>query len=341
MKEIWFSLCYFILLMSASVAVANDFSGVVQTIEKSYVSIEFSPSANERKTIGSSTKPDELMKKLLEGRQNKRGTTKGSGFFIDNQGYLITSFNTVSSSGEIWISTHDGFRHKGTFVGGDESLDLSVIKINSTDYPGVTFSEDFTLGESVAVLSNHTELKNTLSSGIISHLPQVNALSAPFPMLQADTAIDLGSAGSPLFNRKGEVLGMVSAAIIINHKFAGQAFAIPTKSLMRFLPNLKSTGKINRASLGIAGGDVWLDVSSDRQQKYVIISEVMSGSAADKAGLEVGDFIVDFNGTKVSDWWHFIGMVALAEPMKDYSLTIQRNGKNKKVMVTLLPLKDD
>ncbi|NVJ50754.1 MAG: trypsin-like peptidase domain-containing protein [Gammaproteobacteria bacterium] len=321
--------------MMPTVMAATDFRQALQTISPSYVTLYLKRGNKAALRPNGSTRPDELMERLLDGRRSAATETKGSGFIIDTAGHIVTTSSNIDAQQTLWVETYDGIRHPGELVATSRSLDIAIIKIQSKQYPAVTFAPSAQLGEPVAILSTHRQLANILTTGVVSSLPRVSALSRPFPLLQSDAIVDLGSAGAPMFNQQGEVLGMINAALIENRGFAGQSFAVPAATLKRFVPMLSAKQSLQRAVLGVSGVDHFIELNSGQLRPTAMITEVTRDSPAAAANLASGDYVIKFAEESITSWAQLQGTIANALPNKTYSMLVQRGGKSLTISVTL------
>lgn len=236
----------------------------------------------------------------------------GSGFFIDEKGYIATNNHVIENSRNIMVHTEDGGTYEATVVGADQQSDLAVIKIEPKDsekFAAVKFgdSDALVVGELAVAIGNPSgTLEGSVTAGIISALQRtITVQGLEMTVLQTDAAINSGNSGGALFNSYGEVIGINTAKLSSDGRttFDGIAFAIPSNYAVGVLKDLAANGKVTtRVQLGIMG--VGVDSTSARYYRLadrpgVLIQEIMKGGSADKAGLKSGDFIVEIDGNPV------------------------------------------
>ena len=262
----------------------------------------------------------------------------GSGFVIDKTGLILTNNHVVAKASRIKIKLADGETYDAKIVGRDPKTDLALIKVK----PGKNFPKPVRLGDSdalrvgdwVVAVGNPFGLGHTVTAGIISAKGRVIGAGPYDDFLQTDAAINPGNSGGPLFNMKGEVVG-INTAIIKGGQ--GIGFAIPINLAKSLLPQLKK-GKVIRGWLGVQIQNLTPELAQSfgiKTDQGVVISEVFSGSPAEKAGLKQGDVIIAFNGKKVKDAHDISRKVAATAPHTKATLTVIRDGKEKKLDVTL------
>ena len=220
----------------------------------------------------------------------------GSGFIISPDGYIVTNDHLIESATSITILLYNGQQYEAEIVGRAPFSDLAVVKINGQNLPHLRFgnSDLNRVGQQVAAIGNPLgELANSMTVGYISGIERdiVNIDGIPHVMLQTDAAINRGNSGGPLLNLRGEVIGVISAKFI-GMGVEGLGFAIPSNYAERVVNDLIEFGFVRRAVLGI--------IVNDDRRGNVEIAEITAGSAAESAGLLVGDVIRSIDGDEIS-----------------------------------------
>ncbi|RLB16010.1 MAG: peptidase [Deltaproteobacteria bacterium] len=262
----------------------------------------------------------------------------GSGFVISSDGFIVTNNHVVKKATEIKVKLDSGKEYDAKIVGRDPKTDLALIKV----MPDKNFPEPVKLGNSdvirvgdwVMAVGNPFGLGQTVTTGIISAKGRIIGAGPYDDFLQTDAAINPGNSGGPLFNMKGEVVG-INTAIIARGQNIG--FAIPINMAKELLPQLKS-GKIIRGWLGVMIQDITSELAKSfglSTTKGVLVSDVTKGSPADKAGLERGDVIKRFNGKEVKDSHMLSRTVAATRPKTKVTIDIVRDGKEKSLQVLI------
>jgi serine protease Do len=262
--------------------------------------------------------------------QKFRTQGAGSGVIINSDGTILTNNHVVDGASEIVVTLNDKQEHKARVVGRDPKTDLAVIKIDgkgSFKAAVLGDSDVARVGEWVLAIGNPFGLSNTVTSGIVSAKGRIIGAGPYDDFIQTDAPINPGNSGGPLFNMKGEVIG-INTAIIPNGQ--GIGFAIPVNTAKTLLPDLLSKGKVTRGYLGVNIQNISEDLASSLQlkdAKGALVSEVVQGSPAEKAGVKRGDVITGFNNKAIKDSHELSSAVAGTAVDKDVSLTIIRDGK--------------
>jgi len=262
----------------------------------------------------------------------------GSGFVISTEGFILTNNHVVKKATEIKVKLDSGREYDANIVGRDPKTDLALIKVK----PDKNFPEPVRLGDSetirvgdwVMAVGNPFGLGQTVTTGIISAKGRIIGAGPYDDFLQTDAAINPGNSGGPLFNMKGEVVG-INTAIIAQGQNIG--FAIPINMAKELLPQLKS-GKIIRGWLGVMIQDITPELAKSfglSTTEGVLVSDVTKDSPAEKTGLKRGDVITRFNGKEVKDSHMLSRTVAATRPKTNVSIDIIRDGKEKSLQVQI------
>ena len=267
----------------------------------------------------------------------------GSGMILDKEGHILTNYHVVKDVDEIKVRLSDKREFKAEVVSSDPKTDVAVIRIKEkvADLPTVQLgdSDALQVGELVMAVGAPFGLTQTVTTGIISAIGRSDVGIADYEnFLQTDAPINPGNSGGPLVNMKGEVIGMNSAIATNSGQSAGIGFAIPANMIKAMLPTLVKGGKIARGLLGVGIQD--LDKELAKQFKLPdsngsLVSSVNPGSAADKAGIKVGDVITRFNGKDVQNTRELRNGVAATAPGAKVSVELIRAGKPMTLTVTI------
>ena len=267
----------------------------------------------------------------------------GSGFIVSNDGYILTNAHVVKGADEVVVKLIDKRKFTAKVVGADMRTDVAVIKITAKDLPTVTLGDPKKLrvGEAVAAIGSPFGFENSVTAGIVSakgrSLPSENYV----PFIQTDVPINPGNSGGPLFNMKGEVVGINSQIYSRSGGYQGVSFAIPIDVAMEVVDQLKSSGKVSRGWLGVVIQEVTADLAESfglDRPRGALVSQVQPDSPASKAGLQTADVILEFNGTAVENSGDLPRMVGMAKPGTKIPLTVWRKGKTQALMVVLAEL---
>ncbi len=278
-------------------------------------------------------------------RQRPDSPSSGSGVIIDKDGYIVTNNHVVGDASEVQVRLIDKRKFTGKVVGRDPDTDLAVVKIDSkSPLPTVPLgdSSQVKVGQWVIAVGNPFGLEHTLTVGVVSALKRENVnLSRYEDFIQTDASINPGNSGGPLFNIKGEVIGINTA--IIN--FAqGIGFAIPSKMVQDIYPQLVAKGRVSRGWLGVGIQTVTEDLAAQfnlDKEEGVLVNEVFDGEPAQKAGIQPGDIILKVDNAIVDTPTSLAKAVAALTPGKAANLKILRNGEMRDLSVVLSERKDE
>jgi serine protease Do len=278
--------------------------------------------------------------RLPRGQKRK---SLGSGFIVTGDGYILTNNHVVQRADEITVRLHDEKEFKAEVIGTDPKTDIALIKIEAGEnLPHVTLGDSAALevGAWVVAIGNPFGLSHTVTTGIVSAKGRVIGSGPYDDFIQTDASINPGNSGGPLFNLKGEVVG-INTAIVQGGQ--GIGFAIPVNIGRNVFTQLKVTGKVVRGFLGVYIQKITPDMAESIGLKGtdgVIVTQVIEDSPAEKSGLKQGDVITQFEGKKVHDPHELPSLVASTAPGKRANLTVVRDGKKKKLTVKIGELKE-
>jgi len=266
---------------------------------------------------------------------------QGSGFIISKDGYILTNNHVVSDADSITVTLGDGRKFDATVVGTDPKTEVALIKIeDSGDLPYLTLgdSDALQVGEWVLAAGNPFGLSQTITAGIVSAKERSEVGITDYAnFIQTDAAVNPGNSGGPLLNIHGEVIGINTAIISQNGSYAGNVgigFAIPINQAKPIKDQLIANGKISRSVLGIYIQEVDDELAKSfglAESTGILIGQVMEGSAAEEAGLEAGDVILELNGEKVGKIGSFRSRVAAIPPNSKVDLQIFRDGQSRSI----------
>jgi len=259
----------------------------------------------------------------------------GSGLIISLEGYVLTNSHVVDKARTIRVKLSDGREFMADVVGRDASTDVALLKLRdvSGDLPFgyLGDSDKLNVGDWVVAIGNPFGLEQSVSQGIISAKERVIGVGVFDDFLQTDALINPGNSGGPLFNMRGEVVGVNTAVV---SQAQGIGFAVPINMVKDLLPNLKVNGHLARGWLGI---NVQEDLAEGEapHKGDAIITDVFPSSPAAAAGLRPGDRVLAVNGHPVESYLHLLRRVAILAPGSEAKLTIQRGKTSKEVTVKM------
>lgn len=265
---------------------------------------------------------------------------EGSGFIVSNDGYILTNAHVVKGADEVVVKLIDKRTFTAKVVGADTRTDVAVIKITATNLPAVKLGDPTKLrvGEAVAAIGSPFGFENSVTAGIVSAKGRSLPSETYVPFIQTDVPINPGNSGGPLFNMKGEVVGINSQIYSRSGGYMGVSFAIPIDVAMEVAKQLESGVKISRGWLGVVIQEVTADLADSfglDRPRGALVSQVQSDSPAQKAGLRPADVILEFNGKAVEDSNDLPRMVGMAKPGTKIPLQIWRKGKLQQLSVVL------
>ena len=270
----------------------------------------------------------------------------GSGFVIGPDGYIVTNAHVVDGADEVTVRLADRREFTAKVLGLDKRTDVALIRIDAKDLPKVTIGDPDKLkvGEWVVAIGKPFGLENTMTAGIVSakgrDLPQENLV----PYIQTDVAINPGNSGGPLFNLKGEVVGINSMIFSRSGGYMGLAFAIPIDVAMNTVRQLQEKGRVTRGRIGVQITEVSKETAEAfglKQPTGALVNSVEKGGPADKAGVEPGDIITKVDGREVKSSAELPRIITVVRPGSKVTLTVWRKGASRELAVTVAEMKED
>lgn len=318
------------------VGVTHTNTGKQLTLEEVYASWVNS-------TVGIST---EIVTTNWFGQQVSGGAAAGSGFVISSDGYIVTNYHVIEGAHTIKVTFYDGSEYEATLVGGEESNDVAVLKIDAQGLTPVIIgdSDGLHVGQTVTAIGNPLgELTFSQSAGIISAMDRTVTLDGGIKinMLQTDCTINSGNSGGPLFNLYGEVIGITSAKYSNNGSYSeatieGIGFAIPMNDVSGIIKDLIEHGYVTgKPNVGVLLNDVDSNALRYGIPDGAEVMAILEGSCAQKAGLQVGDIITKVNDTEITS------VAGLQETVKTYhagdkvTFAVYRDGESAELLMTL------
>ena len=276
--------------------------------------------------------------------QQVETAASGTGFFITEDGYILTNHHVISDASSVKVTLYNGETYDAKVIGSDEDYDIAVLKIDVTGATPVVLgdSSKVAIGESVAAVGNPLgELTFSMSEGIVSCVNRaINVDGTPFNMIQVDCSINPGNSGGPLFNSYGEVIGIVSAkySSYSNTTVEGIGFAIPINDVVSLVKDIMTNGYVtSKAYMGITPQT--MNAQMAQQYRYdvtegVFVCSVDPDSAAAKAGLKLGDVITKMDDKTISSYEDLVAAKKSYSAGDTVTLTVYREGKTIEVELT-------
>lgn len=271
----------------------------------------------------------------------RRSEGAGSGFIVDPDGYIVTNHHVVSDAEEIVVTLADGRQLDARIVGDDPQMDLALLEVDAGEpLPHVEFgdSDAVRVGEWVLAIGNPFGLGGSASAGIVSARGR-DIRSGPYDdYLQIDAPINRGNSGGPVFNARGEVIGVSTAIVSPNGGSVGIGFAIPSNHVTAVVEQLKETGSVERGWLGVALQDLDASLAASldlRSADGALVAEVVAGSPAEAAGFETGDVVTRFGGEDIDSVRDLTFTVARHRPGEAVTVEVIRDGRTHELEVEL------
>jgi serine protease Do len=277
-----------------------------------------------------------FFKDLPQRHEQFRRQGSGSGVIINADGHLLTNNHVVDGAKEVTVTLADQQVYPARVVGRDAKTDLAVLKIDPKQALPVApmgSSADLKVGEWVVAIGNPFGLSNSVTAGIVSAKGRVIGAGPYDDFIQTDAPINPGNSGGPLFNMKGEMVG-INTAIIASGQ--GIGFAIPIDLAKPLIPQLVSTGEVSRGYLGVNIQSITPDLAKAlklEERQGALVAEVVPGGPAAKAGIRQGDVIVGFNGESIKGSQDLPAIVAKTPVGQEATVTLHRDGKTQKLPV--------
>ncbi|TLD40871.1 MAG: HtrA protease/chaperone protein [Candidatus Jettenia ecosi] len=274
-----------------------------------------------------------------------RQRSLGSGFIIDEDGYIVTNNHVVERADEISVKLADGRDYKAKVIGRDSKTDIALIKISSlfTHLPFLSLgdSDAMRVGDWVLAIGNPFGLEHTVTQGIISATGRVIGAGPYDNFLQTDAPINPGNSGGSLVNLQGEVIGINTAIVAAGQ---GIGFAIPINLAKSIVSQLKEKGSVVRGWIGVSVQTVTPEIADFfklKGPKGVLVGDIIPGGPADKAGIKRGDIIINFDGKEIKDVSDLPRLVAGTPVGKDVNVMVIRGGDEISVTLKVEELKEE
>ncbi len=350
-------LCFLTVFSIATLQAASpqapltpDFTPIVDTAGKSVVNI-ITVNKESKKLVPDNLRQDlegtplmDVLKQMygdkLDENLSGKGPGLGSGTIISADGYVVTNSHVIEGADQIYVRLQDRREFRAKVIGKDAGTDLALLKIEAQNLPFLAYADSnlVKVGEWVLAIGSPYGFENTITVGVVSATGRSLGSERYVPFIQTDAAINPGNSGGPLLNLKGEMIGINSQIITESGSYAGLSFAVPANVIKLVVNQLQKSGSVSRGWLGLAFQDLNRDLAESfglKTTKGALISKVIPNSPADKAGIQEGDIITQFNGkdiVKATDLPPIVGLIPINS---EVAMKVIREKKELDVSLTL------
>ena len=332
----------------ASAVVPNEYPDLTYAAEnavKAVVNIEATVS------VGSKSMPRDPFFEFFgypQGYGEREARAGGSGVIISEDGYIVTNNHVIENAKKLRVKLHDGRAFDATIVGSDPATDVALIKIDATGLPTLPFgsSDDLRLGEWVLAIGYPMDLQSTITAGIVSakarRLGALNSQTSIESFIQTDAAVNPGNSGGALVNTRGELVGINTIIKTSTGSYVGYSFAVPESIVRKIVVDLKESGVVQRAILGISFQpidqqfiDQMGEVTGIDDIGGIYVASVVEDGAASEAGIRKGDIITSLDGVATNDSATFVEQIGKRRPGDKITIELRRGNKKMEVSATL------
>lgn len=348
-----------VLIGQSVQAQRDDFTELVEQSVPAVVNIEttrFGSRPTERQEERSQMPEDmpEFFRRFFEppfgergpgGRPDRHGG--GSGFIIDSDGLVITNHHVIEDADEIIVRLADRREFEAELIGSDSQTDVALLRIDAEDLPTLEFGDSSGLkpGEWVIAIGSPFQFEQSVTAGIVSAKGRSQGAQQQYvPFIQTDVAINRGNSGGPLIRTDGTVVGINSWILSSHGGNIGLSFSIPIEVAQNSVEQLLEYGKVSRGYLGVgiqAISREEADALDLDRPAGALVNQVQPGSAAERAGIEVGDVIIEFDGTPIDRHSELPPLVGMVRPGTEVEVVVWRWGDRKQLEVTLDELDEE
>lgn len=327
------------VMSSAQAAVSTaDFSELVQQVTPGVARVNVTKTVSEAELAKAQTV--ELLRQFFGDRLRipAQSTTPaiehayGTAFFVTSDGYMLTNHHVVAGADKVTVTLNDRTELDAKIIGSDERSDVAVLKVKGANFPALPVGDSnlIKVGEPVLAIGSPFGFDYSASAGIVSAKSRNFSRETSVPFIQTDVALNPGNSGGPLFNQRGEVIGINSRIFSGTGGYMGLSFSIPIDAAINIYEQLKDTGEVTRAYLGIYPQDIDRNLAEAYQlarPQGALLTRVTPDSPAQKAGLKQGDVILQYNGVAIKQAADLLNLINRAKPGDRFEAMVQRAGK--------------
>lgn len=337
--------------VQAHAAAPVDFSNLVEQVSPAVVSVNVVKKLSQEELLQQQV--PEILKRFFgnqviipQQQVPQEKTAYGSAFFISKDGYLLTNHHVVEDATKVTIVLNDRREIDAKVVGSDERTDVALLKVTGSGFPELRTGNvgQLKVGEPVLAIGSPFGFDYSASAGIVSAKMRNMMGETSVPFIQTDVALNPGNSGGPLFNQRGEVVGVNSRIFSGTGGYMGLSFSIPIDVAMDVADQLKKHGKVTRAYLGVSLQDIDRNLAESyklAKPEGSLITQVAPSSPAAKAGFKSGDVILKFNGTPISRTSELLNYLNRAVPNQSIELEVLRDDSRRNISATLDTAPDD
>jgi len=273
--------------------------------------------------------------------KERKAMSLGSGVIVDSKGYILTSNHVIQGAEEIEVTLSDKREFKGKIIGADPMTDIAVVKIEGDRLQTIKWgdSDKLRVGETVLAIGSPYGLAGTVTMGIVSAVGRANVGIASYEdFIQTDAAINPGNSGGALVNVRGELVGINTAIFSTTGGYQGIGFAVPSNMSRAVMESLIKRGKVIRGWLGVTVQSITPDLAKQfnlKEDKGALVTDVIEGGPAEKAGILRGDVIIEYEGKKIDEPFQLRNMIANTLPGKEAELKVIRENRTETIKITI------
>lgn len=332
-------------------APAVDFSNLVEQVSPAVVSVNVVKKMTQEEIMQQQV--PEILRRFFgnqviipQQQVPQEKTAYGSAFFISKDGYLLTNHHVVENASKVTIMMNDRRELDATVIGSDERTDVALLKVKGNQFPALTTGnvDQLKVGEPVLAIGSPFGFDYSASAGIVSAKMRNMMGETSVPFIQTDVALNPGNSGGPLFNQRGEVVGVNSRIFSGTGGYMGLSFSIPIDVAMDIADQLKKNGKVTRSYLGVSMQDIDRNLAESYnlpKPEGALITDVTANSPASKAGLKSGDIVLKYNGASISRTSELLNYLNRSVPNQTIQLEVLRDDKIRNISATLTTAPDD
>lgn len=351
LKKVVYASVFTVASVQVNAAAPVDFSNLVEQVSPAVVSVNVVKKMTQEELLQQQV--PEILKRFFgnqviipQQRMPQEKTAFGSAFFISKDGYLLTNHHVVEDASKVTIVLNDRREIDATVVGSDERTDVALLKVTGSNYPELRTGnvDQLKVGEPVLAIGSPFGFDYSASAGIVSAKMRNMMGETSVPFIQTDVALNPGNSGGPLFNQRGDVVGVNSRIFSGTGGYMGLSFSIPIDVAMDVADQLKKTGKVTRAYLGVSLQDIDRNLAESYKlpkPEGSLITQVTPNSPAAKAGFKAGDVILKFNGAPISRTAELLNYLNRAVPNQNIELEVLRDDARRNINAKLSTAPDD